>query len=226
MEIKGTDFSVKPQVLSKTKKKEEPEIEDKVEIGKDSQEPEHKTGGVKAWIKKHLIGDTPDYKTECQMKKIVALGAAGGGVAGAVAGYALGYENAAHDTVSEEWKTHDIKNPTLTGWSHRDVEDGHYESHTYYTYESVSHTDSDGKTYYTYESVSHTYYTYEHDGYWHRNDPNINWSKVGDFKTPHLEHSTSIGPIGGAAIGLGAGIVGGGIIAAVCSHIFKLIRQH
>jgi hypothetical protein len=97
------------------------------------------------------------------------------------------------------------------------VEDGHSVPHeyVYYTTESVSHTgyNSDGSsyTYYTSESVRHTYtyYTYVHDGYWHRNDPSISWTKVGEWKTPNLEHSNSIGPFGGALIGLGAGAVGG-----------------
>jgi len=106
---------------------------------------------------------------------------------------------------------------------------GHYEAHHYYYYEYESHTsyDSDGKsyTYYTYEQRCYTYYTYEHDGYWHRNYPIVNWEKVGEYKTPHLVHENAIGPLAGAAIGLGAGVVGGGIIGAIASHIFKVAKQ-
>ncbi|HPZ09916.1 MAG TPA: hypothetical protein PL110_17625 [Candidatus Eremiobacteraeota bacterium] len=161
---------------------------------------------------------------------MMIIGATGGGVIGTVAGYALGYENSIKDKVSETWQTHDIKDPELQGWTHRDIEDGHTEAHHYYYYETVSHTDynSDGTsyTYYTTEERCYTYYTYEHDGYWHRNDPNIQWTKVGQWQTPHLVHENSIGPLSGALIGLGTGAVGGGIIGAVCSHIFKLVRQH
>jgi len=185
---------------------------------------------VGKWIKTHIIGEEADYQTSCKMAKMVALGATGGGALGAAAGYTYGLINENSNKVNEVWKTHDVNDPVkLLGWSHRDVEDGHTESHTYYTYETVSHTsyDSDGRsyTYYTSELQSHTYYTYEHDGYWHRNTPNIDWTKIGEFKTPALEREKAIGPIEGAAIGLGAGIIGGTIISALSAHIFKIARQ-
>ncbi|MEQ8188419.1 MAG: hypothetical protein ABRQ39_10665 [Candidatus Eremiobacterota bacterium] len=237
MDIKSTD--IRSQSLSSFKPKKEVkgesnslDVQDKFDRSPEGNaEPFGKKVGN--WIQKHIIGDTPDTKTRAQMNKMMAIGAAGGGAVGAVAGFAMGYENAAKDKVTENWQTHDIKDPKLEGWTHRDVEDGHYVAHeyVYYTTESVSHTgyNSDGSsyTYYTSENVRHTYtyYTYEHDGYWHRNDPTISWTKVGEWKTPHLEHSNSIGPLGGALIGLGAGAVGGGIIGAVCSHIFKVVKQ-
>ncbi len=237
MDIKSTD--IRSQSLTSFKPKKEAkgesnslDVQDKFDR---SSEESSEGFGTKVgnWIQKHIIGDEPDKKTRTQMNKMMAIGAAGGGAVGAVAGFAMGYENAANDKVTEQWQTHDIKDPKLEGWTHRDVEDGHYVAHeyVYYTTESVSHTgyNSDGSsyTYYTSESVRHTYtyYTYVHDGYWHRNDPTISWTKVGEWKTPHLEHSSSIGPLGGALLGLGAGAVGGGIIGAVCSHIFKLVKQ-
>jgi len=233
MDIKSTD--IRSQSLSSFKPKKEVkgesnslDVQDKFDRAPEGNaEPFGKKVGN--WIQKHIIGDTPDTKTRAQMNKMMAIGAAGGGAVGAVAGFAMGYENAAKDKVTENWQTHDIKDPKMEGWTHRDVEDGHYVAHeyVYYTTESVSHTDSEGHTYYTSENVRHTYtyYTYEHDGYWHRNDPTISWTKVGEWKTPHLEHSNSIGPLGGALIGLGAGAVGGGLIGAVCSHIFKVVKQ-
>ena len=237
MDIKSTD--IRSQSLSSFKPKKEVksessslDVQDKFDRAPEGNvEPFGKKVGN--WIQKHIIGDSPDEKTRTQMNKMMAIGAAGGGAVGAVAGFAMGYENAAKDKVTENWQTHDIKDPKLEGWTNRDVEDGHYVAHeyVYYTTESVSHTgyNSDGTsyTYYTSESVRHsdTYYTYEHDGYWHRNDPTISWTKVGEWKTPQLDHSNSIGPLGGALIGLGAGAVGGGIIGAVCSHIFKVVKQ-
>lgn len=207
-------------------------IRDEVSKGDSSflESMKNKGRSVKEWIKTHIIGEEADYKTHCKMAKMVALGATGGGALGAAAGYTYGLVNENSNKVHEVWKTHDINDPEkLLGWSHKDIEDGHSEAHTYYYYETESHTsyDSEGHsyTYYTNELKSYTYYTYEHDGYWHRNTPNIDWRKVGEFQTPALEREKAIGPIEGAAIGLGAGIIGGTIVAAISAHIFKIARQ-
>jgi hypothetical protein len=186
--------------------------------------------GIKAWIQKNIIGEEADYKTRCRMGKMVGIGAAGGGAAGAAAGFVYGLVNENSNKVSEAWKTHEVDDPVkLLGFSHQDIEDGHTESHTYYVLDSVSHTeyDSDGHsyTYYTTETRAVTYYTYEHDGYWHRNMPNIDWRKVGEYKTPYLVREHAIGPIEGAAIGLGVGIVMGTVIGAITAHIHKIITQ-
>lgn len=190
-----------------------------------------KTGrGIKEWIKSNIVGEEADYKTLCKMKKIVALGASGGGAVGAASGYVYGLMNENSNKVNEAWDTHDVNDPVkLLGWSHKCIEDGHTESHTYYTLESVSHTsyDSEGHsyTYYTSELKAVTYYTYEHDGYWHRNFPNIEWKKVGEYETPKLVREKAIGPIEGAAIGLGVGIVLGTVIGVINAQIYKIIAQ-
>ena len=184
---------------------------------------------LRDWIQENIIGEEPDYHTECRMKKIIGIGITGGGAAGTAAGYTYGLVNESNNKVHEVWNTHDVEDPAkLLGWTHRDIEDGHTESHTYYTLVSVSHTEySNGQsyTYYTTELQPVTYYTYEHDGYWHRNIPNIEWKKVGEYKTPALVREKSIGPIEGAAIGLGIGLVGGLVIGVITAHIHKLITQ-
>jgi len=143
---------------------------------------------------------------------------------GAVAGYSMGYMNEAKGGINEVWKDHDINNPTkLTGWSYHTSEFGHQEPH-YYTYtEQVSHTghNSDGTTYtyYTTEQKTGVYYTYKHDGYYHNYNPQIDWQKVGDFKTPHLVNENLIGPFAGAGIGIAAGAAGGGIVEGISSAL-------
>ena len=236
MDIKSLNRTSAPaSTLKSSSKKKKDDIKDGFEHSqkkdKSFKESMKETGSkIGKWLKDHIVGESADYRTRKKMNKMIGIGAAGGGAVGAVAGYAMGYMNESNDKVSEVWKSHDINNPEeLTGWTHRDIEDGHYEAHHYYYYETVSHTgyNSDGSsyTYYTNEQQCYTYYTYEHDGYWHRNYPTIDWKTVGSYKTPHLVHENAIGPIAGAAIGLGAGVVGGGIIGAISAHIFKVAKQ-
>ncbi|RQW91336.1 MAG: hypothetical protein EHM79_00895 [Geobacter sp.] len=186
---------------------------------------------LRDWISDNIIGEEPDYHTGDRMKKIIGIGVTAGGAAGTAAGYVYGLANESNNKVNEVWNSHDVDDPVkLLGWSHKDIEDGHTESHTYYTLVTVSHTGYDGNgnsyTYYSTEIQPVTYYTYEHDGYWHRNLPNIEWKKVGEYKTPALVHERSIGPIEGAAIGLGIGLFAGLVIGVITAHIHKLITQN
>ncbi len=152
-------------------------------------------------------------------------GAAGAGVMGGLAGYGIGYISEAKGGVSEAWKTHDIENPVkLTGWSYSTTEYGHSEPHYYYYYENVAHEqhNSDGTTYtyYTSEQKCDTHYTYEHDGYYHRYSPEIDWEKVGEFKTPHFDHENPVGPLAGTGIGIATGAIGGALVEGASSLIF------
>ena len=203
-------------------------------------------GSVKEWIGKNIKAEE-ELLPETKKRFKLGMGAAGAGVLGIVAGYALGgaagagaagglvgyglgYMNEAKGGVNEVWKDHNINNPVeLTGWSYSTYEYGHSEAHHYYYYENVQHEqhNSDGTTYtyYTNEQQCYTYYTYEHDGYKHNYSPNINWEKVGEFKTPHLVHENPIGPLAGSAIGIGAGALGGALVEGISSAAFNTVSS-
>ena len=196
---------------------------------------------VKEWIKENSIQTKPpaDTKKNSTLATIgitgagvagivagyILGGAAGAGAAGSIVGYALGHAGDSKDSVNEKWNNHDIENPVkLTGWSYSTSEYGHSEAHYSTHTESVAHTgyNSDGSTYtyYTTEQKTDVYYTYHHDGYYHTYSPKIDWDKVGDFKTPELVHANPIGSLGGAALGMGAGLIGGGIAEGIGSAFF------
>lgn len=116
-------------------------------------------------------------------------------------GGAAGYLNSTRDQVSEIWVTRNIADPKLTGYTHYHREDTHTE--TYYTTETHYETDSDGNTVSRTEEVPHHYEV--HDGWYHRYSPDIRWDKVGEYQEPTLQHSRSVGFVGGRSWEWGSG---------------------
>ncbi len=177
------------------------------------QKSSHESLGVKikTWIKKNItgkgvrIGDYGDQTTQ-----FAILGASMGGAVGCAAGMYAGYKDIKTDTPQVEWRTHDITDPKLKGFTHYVVEDGHYE-------EEYIGTDSEGNPEYRERYVI--------DGYWHHYSSNIEYTKVGEYKTPHFKHTGKWTPLSGGLLGLIGGIAIGGIMGFITGVITRIVKE-
>lgn len=127
----------------------------------------------------------------------LVLTTTGGAVLGAAIGTYLGFQSQQGNQVQEQWRTHGIEHPHLTGYSHSAVPD----------YTRVCHTEGSGKDQH---EVCHD----RLDGWWHRYSPNISWNQVGTYTAPEF-HNTRwaepllggfLGALGGGLLGLGVGV--------------------
>lgn len=107
-----------------------------------------------------------------------------------------------------EWKTREINDMTLKGYSESKWEDGHYET-------VLDGHDSEGK------EITHQ--VYKIDGWRHTYSPNIDYKNIGTYKEPVVKFETGVDVLGktvtGALIGLGAGAASGAIAAAVLKRM-------
>lgn len=135
------------------------------------------------------------------------LGMVVGGVLGAVAGAAIGLKTAQGDTLKEVWVTDAIEKPTFTGYTE-------YLQPQYH-YEQECHTVSDGNGGTRQECYSRQVL----DGFWHQFSPDIQWTPIGSFKRPTLQHTAPIGSVGGGALAVGAGLAVGAAVAAIATAV-------
>ena len=210
---------------------EEKGIKDKVHIGEDKTEwgigGSIKKGfkkvcdGIGNWVEENITGDRTTAEGKKSLFKVVGdygddhkrmavAGACTGGAIGTGVGLWTGRQEVKSDQVDLTWRTRDIKDPKLTGYSHWTQEVGHYER-------DYAGTDSEGNAQYTERYVV--------DGYWHNFSPDIHYDKVGTYQTPEYAHTNKWTPITAGFTGLVGGSIIGGIVGFTVSVANKLVRN-
>ncbi|MFN8612126.1 MAG: hypothetical protein U0931_31565 [Vulcanimicrobiota bacterium] len=138
-----------------------------------------------------------DFGTELPeaSRDTLVLATGGGALVGAALGTYLGFHSQQANTVQEQWPTHGIDHPHLTGYSHTAVPD----------YTRVCHTEGSG-------ADKHEVCHDRLDGWWHRYSPNIDWNRVGTYTAPEFHNSKWAEPLLGGFLGaLGGGLLGLGL---------------
>ncbi len=138
-----------------------------------------------------------DFGTELPeaSRDTLVLATTGGAVLGAAVGTFLGFQSQGGNRVNEEWRTHGIRHPHLTGYSHSAVPD----------YDRVCHYEGSGEER---REVCRD----ELDGWWHRYSPRIREDQVGTYTAPEFHNSKWAEPLLGGFLGaLGGGLLGLGI---------------
>jgi hypothetical protein len=198
-------------------------ISDKVDIGS------KKESGVKGvwedvkdWVNSNITGGEvgPGGKKSIARivgdyspahKQMAAAGASAGGAIGAAIGLTAGHSEISNDEAKVAWRSHDVNDQKLTGFTHWSHEVGHTEQ------EYVG-TDKDGNAEYRDKYVV--------DGYRHTFSPDIDYTKVGSYSTPGFEHSNGWTHITAGLAGMAGGALFGGAIGFAVSVINKTIRNH
>ena len=138
-----------------------------------------------------------DFGTELpeHSRDTLVLATTGGAVLGAAVGTYLGFQSQESNRVNEQWRTHGITHPHLTGYSHSAVPD----------YDRVCHYEGSGEDR---REVCHD----ELDGWWHRYSANVRHDQVGSYTAPEFHNSNWAEPLLGGFLGaLGGGLLGLGI---------------
>lgn len=121
-------------------------------------------------------------------------GIVAGAVLGGLAGAVIGYKSAVGDKIYEQWMNDSINQPSLTGYTQNMWPD----YRTDYTTE-IFHNPETGRD--EVRQVPHEVL----QGWTVSYSPEILWKPVGSYSYPTLQHSGKIGPVGGAAMAIGAG---------------------
>jgi len=202
-------------------------VKDKLDIGRGKESLGVKDGvkkvwrGFKNWISDNITGHYPTPEGKKSMARIFSdygpdhknfamAGAAVGGATGTALGLIQGYQEVKEDNVSLAWRTRNIGDPKLEGYSHWAQEVGHTER-------DYAGTDSNGNS-----SCNERYVV---DGYWHRFSPDIRYDKVGTYQTPEYHHTNKWTPITAGLAGLAGGVLIGGIVGFSISMANKLVRN-
>ncbi len=186
---------------------------------------------AKLWVKSNVTGEKgvnsrqdSDYQDKTGL--FVGAGAGLGGAVGTAVGAYAGYQEAKGDTARIEWKTRDVTDPSLVGYTHNVYEDGHYDQELvgYETVREVVGYDENNDPIYSERQKPIYHDHWEVDGYWHRFSPDIDEKKVGSYQTPEYKHSSWLNPITGALVGLVGGSAIGAGIGLVVSVINKAVK--